>query len=152
MRQGWQPAQWQGVVVFEYLARHPLGFDRTLRHGGGGAPTTLVCGADMLEQTSAGPMLSILPPVVHLPADSVALTSLVQATIQLLLQEFTHAEQCGDAVLSRLVDVLLIYVLRAWSEGADEGSGGWLGALRDPNLARDGARARTASARPRRSA
>jgi transcriptional regulator GlxA family with amidase domain len=57
------------------------------------------------------------------------------ATVQLLTAEMR--EQAGDAVLSRLIDVLLIYVLRAWGESvAPAGTAAsWLVALRDPAIA-----------------
>jgi AraC-like DNA-binding protein len=118
-----------------YLSRHPLGRDRTIRHGGGGgAGAVMICGAYAIDQANAGALLSLLPKVIHLPAELTA-ASPVQATLQLLLSEMTLAEVAGDAVLSRLVDVLLIYVLRAWAMSRPEGSHGWLSALRDPRIA-----------------
>lgn len=119
--------------LLAYLGRHPLGRNRTLRYGGGGSPTVMICGAYSLDAANAATLLSVLPTVVHLPAELTA-TSPVQATLALLLHEMTLAEHAGDAVLSRLVDVLLIYVLRAWAESRPVGAQGWLVALRDPEL------------------
>ena len=94
--------------LLEYLARHPLSRDRTIRFGGGGSQTVMICGAYSLDAANAGTLLSLLPTVVHLPGELTA-SSPVQPTLSLLLHEMTAAEQAGDAVLSRLVDVLLIY-------------------------------------------
>jgi len=120
--------------IFAYLARRPLGRDRTIRHGGGGPSTAMLCGAYSLDTAVSGPLLSLLPAVVHLPADSVT-SSPVEAMTNLLLQEFSLADQAGDTVLARLIDVLLIYVLRTWSALDPDRTHGWLAALRDPNLA-----------------
>jgi transcriptional regulator GlxA family with amidase domain len=38
--------------------------------------------------------------------------------------------------MPRLVDSLLVYVVRAWLEGQPVGAGGWFGALRDPAIAK----------------
>ncbi len=38
-----------------------------------------------------------------------------------MVQEMARAEPSGDAITARLVDVLLIYVLRAWSQSRPEG-------------------------------
>jgi len=119
--------------LLEYLARHPLSRDRTIRFGGGGSQTVMICGAYSLDAANAGTLLSLLPTVVHLPGELTA-SSPVQPTLSLLLHEMTAAEQAGDAVLSRLVDVLLIYVLRAWGQSRPEGMQGWLTALRHPDL------------------
>ncbi len=122
------------VSIMEHLAQSPLGADRTLRHGGGGASATMICGAYGLDEANAGALLGLLPTVVHLPA-SLAESSPVPATLQLMVQEMARAEPSGDAIIARLVDVLLIYVLRAWSQSRPEGGHGWLTALRDPSLA-----------------
>lgn len=133
--------------LLSYLSGHPLGRDRTIRAGGGGAEAVMICGAYSLDAANAGALLSLLPAVVHLPAELTS-GSLVQATLQLLLQELTLAGQAGDAVLSRLVDVLLIYLLRAWSRTGSAGDHGWLSALGDPHLACALARVHEQPARP----
>ncbi len=56
--------------------------------------------------------------------------------MRLLLDE-TDRDRAGHEVLAdRLVDALLIYVLRWWVDRRAEGSAGWLGALADPAVGR----------------
>jgi transcriptional regulator GlxA family with amidase domain len=39
-------------------------------------------------------------------------------------------------VLPRLIDTLFVYIVRAWLRDQPEGSCGWLGALRDPQISK----------------
>lgn len=50
------------VQLMDHLQHHPLGVDRTIRLGGGGAGTVLLCGAYNLDQHSARPLMGVLPP------------------------------------------------------------------------------------------
>jgi AraC-like DNA-binding protein len=121
------------VNLLGHLAAHPLGPDRTIRLGGTGAQTVLLCGAYSLDISNAGPLLSILPPVVHLGAED-SQASTVQATVQLLNQEMAPGSTAGETVIARLVDLLLIYVLRAWSRTRTKVDTNWLAAIHDPQL------------------
>jgi AraC-like DNA-binding protein len=56
--------------------------------------------------------------------------------VAILSREAASSAPGATAATSRLVDLLLIYVLRAWIAEQPEGGGGWLGALRDPSIAR----------------
>ena len=39
-----------------------------LRHGGGGAPTTLVCGAVRFDHPAARNLVELLPEIIHVEA------------------------------------------------------------------------------------
>ncbi len=120
--------------IIAYMTANPLGPDRTIRYGAGPASTVILCGAYDLDGANAGPLLALLPAVVHLAAEE-GVGSPVGATIQLLQHELQPSATAGDTVQSRLVDVLLVYVLRAWARLRPEDETGWLSALRDPQLA-----------------
>lgn len=97
--------------------------------------TTLVCGAFRCEG-GPSPLFALLPPVLHVSAAEIRRTPALDATLRLLLDE-TDRDRAGHEVLAdRLVDALLIYVLRWWVEHRAEGSAGWLGALADPAVGR----------------
>ncbi|WP_052848693.1 AraC family transcriptional regulator [Streptomyces avicenniae] len=98
------------------------------------APATLMlCGAYRLDQSRAHPLLAELPDVVHLPAGDGPHPSL-RGAVDLLRHELAAEPLPGTpGVLPALVDVLLLYMLRAWYDREDRT--GWGAALRDPAVA-----------------
>ncbi|WP_067900526.1 AraC family transcriptional regulator [Nocardia vaccinii] len=102
-----------------------------------GEPTTvLLCGAYLLDQSRVHPLLAELPEVVHLPA-RVGRHPTLRGAIDLLGRELDAEPLPGaPGVLPPLLEVLLLYILRAWHEdrSAHEDTG-WAAALRDSDLA-----------------
>jgi AraC-like DNA-binding protein len=99
--------------------------------------TTLVlCAKYLFHGTGAHPLTSLLPPLIHLPAHEAERHVQLQLLLQLLRHEAADAGSGTELVIPRLVDSLLVYVVRAWLEGQPTGAGGWFGALRDPAIAK----------------
>jgi AraC-like DNA-binding protein len=99
--------------------------------------TTLVfCAKYLFQASGAHPLTSLLPPLIHLPAREAERHAQLQLLLQLLRQEAAEAGTGTELVIPRLVDSLLVYVVRAWLEDQPAGAGGWFGALRDPAIAR----------------
>ncbi len=95
----------------------------------------LFCGAYYFEQDGPHPLLSLLPPVIYLPANQAQSHQALQTMVRQLMYEQCSADQPGNsAVIARLMDVLFIYMVRAWLAKQPDDSGGWLGALRDPKI------------------
>lgn len=107
-----------------------------LRHGGGGAPTTLVCGVVQLDAPSGPSLERMLPPVLHLEAASLPDADWMHATLRLMAAETRGLRPGGETVVTRLSDVLVVHAIRAWLERDPLARTGWLGALRDPHLGR----------------
>lgn len=82
---------------------------------GEGAATVLLCGAYTLDQTRPHPLFRELPEVIHLPA------------------RLGHG---SEAVVSALLDVMLLYIVRAWlADRTDSGPAtGWAATLADPAI------------------
>jgi len=99
---------------------------------GEGATTILLCGAYTLDQTRPHPLFRELPEVIHLPA-SLGRRSPLRAAVDLLGDEVANPGQGTEAVVSALLDVLLLYILRAWLDG--DPATGWAAALDDPAVA-----------------
>ncbi|WP_319945732.1 AraC family transcriptional regulator [Nocardia macrotermitis] len=102
-----------------------------------GDPTTvLLCGAYLLDQSRMHPLLAELPEVVHLPA-RVGRHPTLRGAIDLLGRELDADPLPGaPGVLPPLLEVLLLYILRAWHEDrSTHDDTGWAVALRDPDLA-----------------
>ncbi len=115
---------------------HRLVNDRyaILRHGSGGAASTLVCGAVQFDSPAARGVADLLPPLVHVRASS--RTEAMLATLRLVTAEAEDLRPGGEAVITRLSDVLVIQAVRSWLETDPGARTGWLGALRDPQIGR----------------
>jgi AraC-like DNA-binding protein len=98
-----------------------------------GPTTGLVCGAVLLESPRANPLIGALPTLVHLPAGSPRRSEL-DGTLALIDREGTAAGPGSEVLLARLGDILLVQTVRAWLAEQPASQGGWLGALRDPQI------------------
>jgi len=113
----------------EYVTDHYS----VLRHDGGGPRTDLVCGVLSVDGPASRLLLELLPPVVHVPADDAGAAPWIAGTLGLMAAELAGARPGGEAVTTRLADILVIQAIRAWID-AQSTTTGWLGALRDPHV------------------
>ncbi len=102
-----------------------------LRLGGDGPATTLVCGAVRFGHPAAASFVGALPEILHLEG-----VERLQAALSLLAAEAREPRLGGEAVITRLADILIIQALRAWMETDAGAHTGWLGALRDEQIGR----------------
>jgi AraC-like DNA-binding protein len=95
--------------------------------------TLTLCGAYQLDPVRAHPLLLDLPEVVHLPA-RLGRHAELRAAVDLLGTELQRPRLGADALVSALLDLLLLYILRSWfdEQPASEAATGWTAALRDP--------------------
>lgn len=121
--------------LIQELDRAALG-DRyeTLRHGGGGPATVLICGAVRFDHPSARGLVDLLPEILHVEASP--RTERMQATLRLMAAEVEEVRPGGEAVVTRLADVLVVQAIRSWLEHDPAARTGWLGALADPQIGR----------------
>jgi AraC-like DNA-binding protein len=103
-----------------------------LRHGGGGSAATVLCGAVCFDHPSARRLIEVLPALLVLEASP--RLDWMQSTLRLLAAEASHLRPGGDAVITRLADILVIQALRAWMEQDAAAQVGWLAALRDRQI------------------
>jgi AraC-like DNA-binding protein len=99
------------------------------------AATITLCGAYQLDPGRAHPLLNELPEIVHLPA-RLGHRPELRAAVDLLAGELDDPRLGVDTIVPALLDLLLLYILRAWF---DERSGpgrvtGWTAALSDPAI------------------
>jgi AraC-like DNA-binding protein len=107
-----------------------------LRHGGGGAPTTLICGAVRFDHPAARNLVEILPPTIHVEAAASPELEWMQSTIRLMAAEAKELRPGSEAVITRLADILVVQAIRSWIENDPAAQNGWLGALHDKQLGR----------------
>jgi AraC-like DNA-binding protein len=109
-----------------------------LRHGGAGEPTALLCGVMGFEGQLAHPLFEVLPEMVVVRSSDAATHDGLLRTLKALRDESATGRLGSPAVITRLVEVLVLQTLRAWIESdANQGVGSrWVGALHDPNIGR----------------
>jgi len=95
------------------LEREPIS-DRyeILRHGEGGEPTLLICGAVRFDHPAARNLVGILPRTIHVGAGDAS--EWLQSTLRLIAVEARELRPGGEAVITRLGDILVIQAIRAW--------------------------------------
>jgi AraC-like DNA-binding protein len=114
-----------GAVIAEQTRRPP-------------APPSavLLCGAYAFDRDETHPLLAVLPQVMHAQASVPGASGELRAVGELLSAEVGSSAPGAETASRRLLDLLFLYVLRDWLARQDEGSAGWLGALREPLTAR----------------
>jgi AraC-like DNA-binding protein len=107
-----------------------------LRQGGGGAATSLVCGVVRFDHPAAQQMLTLLPRLIQVDAWSGPEMEWIQSTLRFMAAEARQIRPGGEAVITRLADILVIQAIRSWIAQDPAAQTGWLGALRDRQIGR----------------
>jgi AraC-like DNA-binding protein len=102
-------------------------------YGGGGAPTTIVCGSFSFDRASLKPITQLLPSFILIKAEQ-ARTLALQNTMKALASEMAEQAPGSEVVAARLAEVLFIQVLRAHIASGPERNKGWLRAIFDPQM------------------
>jgi AraC-like DNA-binding protein len=104
--------------------------------GGGGNSTHAICAGFSYDHDVAQPLLSLLPPMLFMSGQAVTDDNPVQSTVRVLRHELNTRSSGSNTVIDRLIDVLFVQVIRAWSRDERSAGTSWLHALRDPLVAR----------------
>ncbi len=102
-------------------------------YGGGGAPTTIVCGSLSFDRASLKPITQLLPRFILIKSDQ-AHTLALHITMQALASEMAGQGPGLEVVATRLAEVLFIQILRAHIASEPERNRGWLRAIFDPQI------------------
>ena len=105
-----------------------------LRHGGGGAATSVICGAVRFDHPAAHHLITLLPATITIDASSAHHAEWIQSTLRFIAAEARELRPGGETVITRLADILVIQAIRAWIEQDSAGQTGWLGALKDKQI------------------
>lgn len=111
-----------------------------VRIEGPGPTTTMLCAAYYFDRSRGHPLLDDLPEVIHIPARVGRRTSLGGA-VEILGAELAEPRAGTTAILTSLVDMLLLFTLRTWFDArttttSADTTPGWAMALADPALMR----------------
>lgn len=109
-------------------AARAVPFEEGVRHPAAGG-TELLCGKYRLDRSRAHPLLAELPQVVHLPSRTDRPAEL-RSAVGLLAGELDGCRPGSSLALPSLLDLLLVYMVRAWLARAATGT--WPAVLGDP--------------------
>jgi AraC-like DNA-binding protein len=106
-----------------------------LRHGGGGDRVDLICGAVRLAHPAARSLIEVLPEMIHVdPSTSRRALEWLPSILGMIAAETAEPQPGGEAVVTRLCDILVISAIRSWLDTDPAARTGWLGALQDPQI------------------
>src|SRR4051812_32154929 len=108
------PGDTARAVPFEEM-RRPEG-------GGDGREVELLCGKYRLDRSRVHPLMAELPQVVHLP-NRVGAHPELRSAVDLLAREMDQRRPGACLALPSLLDLLLVYMVRAWMAQARTGAG-----------------------------
>jgi AraC-like DNA-binding protein len=118
----------------QVLRRILAGDLSTVRLGGGGETTELVCGYFGCERHAARLFITGLPTVIKMNIRSDAAGLWLENSIRHLLSEAASERQGRAALLSKMADALFIEALRRYVEQLPDDANGWLAGVRDPTV------------------
>ncbi|MBY8823907.1 AraC family transcriptional regulator [Sphingomonas colocasiae] len=108
-----------------------------VRHGDADGPPDLrmLGGSFQIEPANAAMLATLLPALIHVRADRRDTDRLARIAT-LVIEECADDRPGGAMILARLIEVMLVEVLRHEAIGRESHQAGLLAALRDPAIAR----------------
>jgi AraC-like DNA-binding protein len=124
------------VPVRQIVRASPQGGLWTIRHGGGGERTRIVCGFLGCDELEGNPLAAALPPVLRFDTRRGGSAAWVRSTLEFAADELAARRAGSETVLAKLSELLFVEALRRYVEDLGEEQTGWLAGLRDPFVAR----------------
>lgn len=107
----------------------------TIRHGGDGAATRVVCGFVGAEAMPL-PLLDLLPQVLVFDLQQRPEAAYVAQAFRQAAHELTSLRPGAAAAMAKLSELIFIEAVRSYIESLPMDHRGWLAALRDPKVGR----------------
>jgi len=108
----------------------------SVRHGGNGEPTRMICGFLGCADAECNPVISTLPPLLRLNVEQGGAAEWIRSTFQYAAEEVAVGRPGSETVLAKLSELLFVEAVRRYAEALPEGQTGWLAGLREPYVAR----------------
>lgn len=115
-----------------YLGEHYS----ALTYGGGGRRSRLICGVVTFDEPAARALLDALPATITIGATTGLGPTSIHDTLRLMAAELADLRPGGEAVTTRLADILVVQAVRTWLDHDPAARTGWLGALHDEQVGR----------------
>lgn len=124
------------VKMLDRMPLEEIG-DRTyaLRTGGAGAKVVMVCCSVGFDQPAVEPLLGLMPPMLLIRSGA-RTDPMLPVLLDAMADEVLGRRVGAATVMTRLADVVITRVIRAWVESRREDTSGWLAAIRDPKIGR----------------
>jgi AraC-like DNA-binding protein len=122
--------------LMESVAYPRAGEITSLRCGGGGTLTRVVCGYLALDRKLCGSLISALPPILRVSARSTEVGAWLRTYVRISADERGEERPGGRCVLAKLSELMFVETVRRYVEGLPPGQRGWLAGLRDPYIGR----------------
>jgi len=88
--------------------------------------TNMICGAYELKSNMSLPFFSLLPNYLHFSAEQINSSSELSSIVQMLRKEDTRKSIGGELIIAKLLDILLILIVRVWLDNSTDERIGWL--------------------------
>jgi len=122
--------------IHELVRREDLELRRGIRFGGGGAASSFLFGGFHFEDDADNPLLSSLPPVIHVKGSESASVPWLESNVRFLNHELINRAPGSQSVVNHLAHALFVQAVRAHALSLPaDASGSWLNAVLDPELA-----------------
>ena len=108
----------------------------TLRFGGNGEPTSLICGGFFFEDREALPFLAALPPVLHISGRGNRIGDWLKIAQELMSSDVASGRVGENTMLTRISDLIFIEAVRSHFIDAEGTARGWFAALTDRHVGR----------------
>ena len=108
----------------------------SIRHGGSGRRTRMICGFLGCDCAGENPVISTLPSLLKLEAEQGGAAEWIRSTFQYAAEEVAAGRPGSETVLAKLSELLFIEAVRRYAQALPQGQTGWLAGLRDPHVAR----------------
>ena len=108
----------------------------TIRHGGTGAPTRMVCGFVGCHGADGNPVISTLPSAFKIRPEAAGAAEWIHSTFHYAAAEVAAGRPGSETVLAKLSELLFVEAVRRYAETLPQGETGWLAGLRDAHVAR----------------
>lgn len=105
-----------------------------LQSGGDGRKTQLICCIVTFDGPAARELMRTLPATLVVGEDTPIAAFAIRDTLRLMAGELAQLQPGGEAVATRLADILVVQAIRVWLTRDAPTATGWLAALQDDRV------------------
>ena len=104
--------------------------------GDGRGSCSILCGTIRFADELGHPLVSLLPPVIHMRSASAGVATWIDTTVRMLAAEVDRAMPGSEVMIAKLAEMLFVQVVRSYIADLDEDEapGGWIAGLKDARI------------------